>query len=205
MDQEFCLRWNNHKSNFTDIFTTFREEEQFVDVTLAVNYDVLDDNCRFIKAHQTVLSACSPYFQKLFLQNKQPHPIIFLKDVTFSEMQVLMDFMYRGEVNVKQEELASILKTAAALHIRGLTESRENSRASEIQPLPLTNATAPLVRTSDHRQLRPNSPEIRKRKRSLSSDVPNSVPLGISSGGSDRYSEPAQVRVFIYFSRPNRY
>ncbi|XP_054269732.1 protein bric-a-brac 1-like isoform X1 [Macrosteles quadrilineatus] len=202
MDQEYCLRWNNHKSNLSEVFTKHYVEGNLVDVTLAVNCGPLDDNVTRIEAHQIVLSACSPYFEKLLLQNKHPHPIIFLKDVTATEMEILLDFMYRGEVNVRQEDLGSILKTATALQIRGLTESRDSSRADENQPLPLTNVVGPMVRTPDQRQLRPNSPE-RKRRRSPSDEaVPNTVPVGVGSGGSDRYSEPSQCPLSFIKSSP---
>lgn len=59
----------------------------------------------------------------LFFQQINPckHPIVILKDIGFSEVESLLKFMYQGEVNVKQEELASFLKVAEALKVKGLT------------------------------------------------------------------------------------
>ena len=33
--QEYCLRWNNHQTNFVSSFNDLRQELDFVDVTLA--------------------------------------------------------------------------------------------------------------------------------------------------------------------------
>ncbi|GBP17376.1 Protein tramtrack, alpha isoform, partial [Eumeta japonica] len=44
-----------------------------------------------------VLSACSSYFQSLFLDHPEKHPIVILKDVRFAELQTLVEFMYKGE------------------------------------------------------------------------------------------------------------
>ena len=54
--QRFCLRWNNHQSNLLSVFDQLLHDEAFVDVTLAVEGQLL-------RAHKMVLSACSPYFQ----------------------------------------------------------------------------------------------------------------------------------------------
>ena len=52
-------------------------------------------------------------------------PIVFLKDVTFANLSSILDFMYHGEVNVSHNELATFLKTAEALKVRGLAEDEK--------------------------------------------------------------------------------
>ena len=44
---------------------------------------------------------------------------MILKDVKFTDLKVMVDFMYYGEVNVSQEQLPYILKTAEMLKIKG--------------------------------------------------------------------------------------
>lgn len=116
--QRFCLRWNNHQSNLLSVFDQLLHDESFVDVTLAVEGQLL-------KAHKMVLSACSPYFQALFVNHPDKHPIVILKDVPYNDMRSLLDFMYRGEVSVDQDRLTAFLKVAESLRIKGLTEVNE--------------------------------------------------------------------------------
>lgn len=56
--QHFCLRWNNYQNSITTAFENLRDDEDFIDVTLACDGKTL-------KAHRVVLSACSPYFREL--------------------------------------------------------------------------------------------------------------------------------------------
>ncbi|XP_023021107.1 tramtrack isoform X1 [Leptinotarsa decemlineata] len=116
--QRFCLRWNNHQSNLLSVFDQLFQDESFVDVTIAVEG-------RLLKAHKMVLSACSPYFQALFMNHPDRHPIVILKDVPFNDMRCLLDFMYRGEVSVDQDRLSAFLRVAESLRIKGLTEVNE--------------------------------------------------------------------------------
>ncbi|XP_063707469.1 sex determination protein fruitless isoform X3 [Culicoides brevitarsis] len=116
MDQQFCLRWNNHPSNLTGCLSRLLKNEALCDVTLVCND-------KKFQAHQTILSACSPYLEEIFLNNKIPHPIVYMIGVGAVEMAALLDFMYQGEVNVAHSLLQKFLNTARILQVRGLTEN----------------------------------------------------------------------------------
>lgn len=115
MHQQFCLRWNNYGRNLTNVFDQLLQNESFVDVTLACDG-------HSIKAHKMVLSACSPYFQSLFFDNPCQHPIIIMRDVKWSELKAIVEFMYKGEIKVSQAEIGPLLRVAEMLKIRGLTD-----------------------------------------------------------------------------------
>lgn len=66
---------------------------------------------------QVVLSACSSYFRSLFVDHPSRHPIVILKDVGLEELRTLVDFMYKGEVNVQYCQLPALLKTAESLQV----------------------------------------------------------------------------------------
>ncbi|XP_017836863.1 longitudinals lacking protein, isoforms J/P/Q/S/Z isoform X19 [Drosophila busckii] len=126
-DQQFCLRWNNHQSTLISVFDTLLENETLVDCTLAAEG-------KFLKAHKVVLSACSPYFATLLQEQYDKHPIFILKDVKYQELRAMMDYMYRGEVNISQDQLAALLKAAESLQIKGLSDNR--SGGSNAAPKP---------------------------------------------------------------------
>lgn len=42
-----------------------------------------------------------------------------------------MDYMYRGEVNISQDQLAALLKAAESLQIKGLSDNRSGSSSAK--------------------------------------------------------------------------
>lgn len=75
--QHFCLRWNNYQSSITSAFENLRDDEDFVDVTLACDG-------KSLKAHRVVLSACSPYFRELLKVSTSPYCFIIINTLTLS-------------------------------------------------------------------------------------------------------------------------
>ncbi|KAH8319926.1 hypothetical protein KR074_009508, partial [Drosophila pseudoananassae] len=119
--QYFSLRWNNYQNTMTSVFQQLREDLSFVDVTLSCEHGSLKahkvstwlsrDNrssltMRLVLPPKVVLSACSTYFQKLLLENPCKHPTIILPaDIIFTDLKTIIDFVYRGEIDVTESEL----------------------------------------------------------------------------------------------------
>lgn len=60
--------------------------------------------------------------------NPCQHPIVILKGIPFSEINLLVEFMYKGSVDVQELDLQSLMHTASELEIRGLAyEARDNA------------------------------------------------------------------------------
>lgn len=127
--QQYCLKWNNHQNNMLRVFTRLFGQEQFTDVIIAAEG-------KHIKCHKMVLSACSSYFEQLFVNFSEPNQIVILKDTSFADIAAIVDFMYKGEINVSQDKLSSLLKTAENLKVKGLAEvsGEEKKNAAAAAP-----------------------------------------------------------------------
>ena len=63
MDSDkFCLKWSEYESNISSTFKSLKDEEDFLDVTLACSGNQ-------VQAHKIILSACSPFFMNILRQN----------------------------------------------------------------------------------------------------------------------------------------
>ncbi|XP_043804180.1 protein jim lovell-like isoform X4 [Apis laboriosa] len=133
---EVCLRWNSYHSNMQNSFPSLLDSEQFVDVTLACEG-------RSLKCHKMILSSCSDYLADLLRENPCQHPIILMKDLKFWEVEALVKFMYRGEVNVAHDKLPQLLNAAEALQVKGLAGPNPSSQNSK--PPLLIPQSKPIV------------------------------------------------------------
>ena len=158
MDDHFNLQYSQFNSNICEAFKTIRGVENFTDVTLACT----DGE---VSAHKLVLFSSSELFQEILPRMSHPQPYIYLKGIKLSFLESLMTFMYTGAVEVAQQDLARLLKTAKDLRVKGLIEATEEHREETVQRVSLiksqmeemrrTGLVAGLEGQEDHNMLEP--------------------------------------------------
>ena len=119
ISEKFCVRWNDFQENVNTAFRDWRKDYDFTDVTLAC------EDGHQVEAHRIILSASSPFFQKLLKRNKHAHPLIYMRGVTSENLIAIVDFLYYGEVGIFQENLDTFLSIAEELQLKGLDSKDE--------------------------------------------------------------------------------
>ncbi|XP_066989415.1 protein tramtrack, beta isoform-like isoform X8 [Macrobrachium rosenbergii] len=149
MDGELLsLKWNNHRTTFYHIISGLRNKESYTDVTLACDG-------KFYPTHKFVLSTCSQYFQEIFDRTPCKNPVVVLKDIQCRDLEFLLDYMYIGEVNVRQNELTSLIKAAECLRVKGLAVPDEEPKKS---------ASSSSVSNSERHRPEQSSPPAKRRR-----------------------------------------
>jgi len=171
--EKFCLKWNDFEANISGAFKELREDKDFFDVTLACDEDQ-------INAHKVILSACSPFFRNILRRNPHQHPLLYMKGVSFSNLQSVLNFMYHGEVNVAQDDLNNFLAVAEDLRIKGLTQNTQGSSSSSSRQV-----------KSQPEPLKPRTQERETKKPVISRPTPTTEDDDIQEVVSVK-SEPAQ-------------
>ena len=85
------LIWKEFDQCTSQTFKRQYNTTEFCDVTLACEDD------KQIKCHKMIISACSPFFNKILKLNPHQHPLIYLKGVKHDTLRTVLKFMYFGE------------------------------------------------------------------------------------------------------------
>uniref|UniRef100_A0A336LRU3 CSON002451 protein n=1 Tax=Culicoides sonorensis TaxID=179676 RepID=A0A336LRU3_CULSO len=184
ISQQYCVRWNSHLCSLSTAFPQLLDQEKFVDVTLACEGQQ-------VHCHKVVLAACSQYFDNLLSENPCKHPIIILpSDIKLWTIQALVEFMYKGQVNVSQAGLPDLVKSGDLLQIRGLcntditagltvqnnNNSAENSTAQVSKVVPTPNPPIAHMGNVARKEIGSGSPN----KAHCGNNVPNDHSRSVS-------------------------
>ena len=167
MAERFNLSYSQFDSNISSSFKTIRGLDNFNDVTLAC----IDGE---VSAHKLVLFTSSEPFQSILPRMKHPNPYIFLKGIRLSFLETLLTFMYTGAVEVSQQDLNKVLKTAKDLGVKGLIEATEEHKEETLQKASMIQSQlAEMMQTLESEQSKQNSEETPMEEISSTEEEPN--------------------------------
>ena len=88
IQDQFSLKWKDFHANIATSFKGLRDDDDFLDVTVACDED------KQLQAHKVILSACSPFFKSILKKNPHQHPLLYLKGVKYEDLVSVLNFMY---------------------------------------------------------------------------------------------------------------
>jgi hypothetical protein len=68
--------------------------------------------CFIVWLETVVLTLCNLMFQTILQRQLGMYPLIVLKDMQFSVLKSLIEFMYCGETSVTEDNLSALLQAA---------------------------------------------------------------------------------------------
>jgi len=133
-----------------------------------------------MKAHRVVLCAASTYFRDILADtNSWQHPVIILKDLPFSDLVSILEFIYTGSVSIPPECLQSLLNTAKFLSVSGLA-------STNIEDSSWTSTITPQSSTSSQKTIK---------RKTIVSDMSRKVQKKEINGNNDAEEDPPSVKL----------
>ena len=130
--------------------------KQYQDVTL------ISEDCQEFGAHRMILSSSSEKFERIFqLKSEDKHPLIFLRGLAGTQISNLLDFIYRGKVEVPSLELETFLRLVSEFKIDRVEnnarvggETGPEEITSEISPSDILKTEETTEDSTEHKHFR---------------------------------------------------
>ena len=138
--EEFLLKWHDHHNSFFSMMQDLYVNEILTDVTLACGGELFE-------SHKLMLCASSTFFRKMFTGPQSNNPFVYLEDVNPRHLELLLEYIYTGEVNVLIVDLGPLMETARCLQIECLEFSLPDQNKLANQNHPRKVSPPPLKKT----------------------------------------------------------
>ena len=111
-----CLEWKEFQTNIKTSYQGLRKTEDYADVTLAC------EDGQLIRAHRIILSLSSLFFRDMLSNQSHSHPLVYMRGLKHEDLSNIIDFIYHGEAEVRNEDLEIFLSIAGELGVKGMTK-----------------------------------------------------------------------------------
>ena len=130
MSSEQCeaLKFSWIENNRNKVFTEFiqRSGGSFNDVIL------VSSEMEEFPANKLVLSACSPFFENIFKSRIKESFVMCLANISSRDLANILEFVYKGTLNVPVGEVEQFISTGNTLNIKGIVSEPE--KCQEVRP-----------------------------------------------------------------------
>ncbi|XP_055851071.1 kelch-like protein 1 [Episyrphus balteatus] len=121
--EKTIFKCNQHTTIISEKILKFYQDNELFDTLL-----IIGTNCLNIHAHKIVLCSLSEYFLELFRTTQQKtvnttnsnENIIKLSEIESWTMELIIDFMYKGSIELSIKTVKALLRTASILKINTL-------------------------------------------------------------------------------------
>ena len=113
----YNLSWNSYSEHLDALTQDLCKSSRFSDITL-----ICDDH-RFHKAHKFILSASSDVFKTILCNDLYSPSMIYLRGIHHRDLELILSFIYNGQVAFEQDRLQQFLNVAKDLQIYGIEDS----------------------------------------------------------------------------------
>ena len=120
MENMFSLANNDFKEMGSRILHEMFLGQKFSDVTL------VSSDMRTIQAHKSVLNIASDFFKDFFNVIKCEKPVVYLKDISHFQLEIIMKFIYLGQCEIPQEKIDEFVNAGQTLKLHSLIVDQEN-------------------------------------------------------------------------------
>lgn len=94
-DNRKSVQWHCHESHLKTMLNQQLKSGRFSDITLVC------DNGQLLRAHRSVLCACSTYFDHILNSStSDKETIVIMRECKFTELKLLLEYMYNGVISV---------------------------------------------------------------------------------------------------------
>jgi len=146
----FAISNSHFGSSAPEVLKNLLNDQQFSDVTL------VSGDGKQISAHKVILGSSSSFFNKILMTNPHQNPLLFLKGVSYVELQLLKNFIYMGECQCATEDIEQFIALGKELEVVGLmdqetTEKKEKPRhqGETVEVAPLKNEIVAEVKIEE--------------------------------------------------------
>ena len=117
MDRDnYNVLWQTHGEHIQGVLEKMLSSKEFTDVTL------ISDDKKQVRAHRNILSACSPVFKSILqIDTLNNQPVIYLKGICYSDLELILQFIYLGHATVFKDGIAAFLEAGKSLEIKELS------------------------------------------------------------------------------------